>query len=99
VLNQFTVLPEFTESAGRIAVTDVLLESFTSTSEIFREPCGLINDKRPLIEERIGIFVEAAPFKVRVPAIVCVTPASNVRDPPEDEVLVRFPKVVDPEIV
>jgi hypothetical protein len=73
--NQFTLAPESTELVGAITVAAMLVLSCTSTYEIAREPCGLIDQVEPPALERRESSCPDAPWSVRVPVVVWVVPA------------------------
>ena len=98
--SQLMLLPESIESLPRlIALTLVLLLSFTSTYDIDRVPCGLIFQRVTVEFARRDKSCPAAPCKVRVPVIVCVNPDGKVKIRATATILLRFLKVVDPAIV
>ena len=82
------------------AVVLSLYESFTSRLDSVRVLCAFRYQYEPVeLERRARRFETEAPCRVRVPVMVWVLAASNVSvSAPEATVLVRFLKVVLPNI-
>ncbi len=91
------VPPESAEFVGKIAEARRFTLSWTSTYDAVAF-VGFTYHRDPLEEERRERSCPEAPARVKVPAMVCVEPASKVKVALALVLLLRLEKLVEPDI-